>query len=56
MERDKWNRLEVVRLKNVFELDKPRFSYFDPISLEAQLELLTEMLLEQQKQQVSFYD
>ncbi|MNO16577.1 Iron(3+)-hydroxamate-binding protein YxeB precursor [compost metagenome] len=56
VERDKWNRLEVVRLKNVFELDKPRFSYFDPISLEAQLELLTEMLLEQQKQQVSFYD
>lgn len=45
-DRDIWKRLAPVNNNRVFELNKERFSYFDPISLEAQLDLLTDMLLE----------
>lgn len=44
--RDVWNQLAPVNNNRVFELNYERFSYCDPISLEAQLELLTDMLLE----------
>ncbi|GGG64585.1 AraC family transcriptional regulator [Paenibacillus radicis (ex Gao et al. 2016)] len=44
--RDIWNRLRAVNNNSVFELNKERFSYFDPVSLEAQLELITNLLLE----------
>ncbi|WP_214627809.1 AraC family transcriptional regulator [Paenibacillus agaridevorans] len=44
-DRDLWNGLAAVRGDRVFELGKEQFAYFDPVSVEAQLELLTEMLI-----------
>lgn len=46
VDRDIWKRLAPVNNNRVFELNHERFSYCDPISMEAQLELLTDMLLE----------
>ncbi|MFD0589434.1 ABC transporter substrate-binding protein [Paenibacillus sp. GCM10027627] len=45
-DKEVWKEIAAVKGHRVFELDKERFSYFDPISLEAQLELLTDLLLE----------
>ena len=44
-----WKRLPAVEGQRVFELDYRRFTYLDPISLERQLDLLTELLLDQKK-------
>ncbi len=41
-----WHSLPAVRLHRMFELEMEKFSFFDPISLEAQLELLTRMLIQ----------
>lgn len=43
--REIWQQLHAVRHGRVFELGHERFSYFDPISIESQLELLTELLV-----------
>ncbi|MBJ6362553.1 helix-turn-helix domain-containing protein [Paenibacillus sp. GCM10012307] len=43
---DLWELLSPVQHNRMFELPMNKFLYFDPISLEAQLELLTEMVLE----------
>jgi ABC-type Fe3+-hydroxamate transport system substrate-binding protein len=40
-----WESLPAVQMGRVLELSRAQFSYLDPISLEAQLELLTAMLL-----------
>ncbi|MBP1995753.1 helix-turn-helix domain-containing protein [Paenibacillus eucommiae] len=41
-----WNQLPAVVHDRIFELNKEMFSYADPVSIEAQLELLTDLLLE----------
>lgn len=40
-----WRELPAVARRQVFELGRERISYFDPISIEAQLEVLTSLLL-----------
>lgn len=40
-----WNALPAVRQHRMLELGREEFSYFDPLSLEGQLERLTELLL-----------
>lgn len=40
-----WRELTATGHRRVYELGKERISYFDPISIEAQLELLTRLLL-----------
>ncbi|REK76764.1 helix-turn-helix domain-containing protein [Paenibacillus paeoniae] len=42
-----WEQLRAVRHGRVFELGYERYSYFDPISIESQLDLLTALLLGQ---------
>lgn len=44
-DRPDWRKLPAVVSGRVFELDYRRYSFFDPISLEGQLTLLTELLL-----------
>ncbi|RJX40540.1 helix-turn-helix domain-containing protein [Paenibacillus pinisoli] len=45
--REIWQQLRAVRHGRFFELGHERFSYFDPISIESQLDLLTELLIQQ---------
>ncbi|MBP1995754.1 ABC transporter substrate-binding protein [Paenibacillus eucommiae] len=40
-----WKTIPAVKNKKVMELDGKQYFYFDPISIEAQLDLITEMLL-----------
>ncbi|MFF2093132.1 helix-turn-helix domain-containing protein [Paenibacillus sp. NPDC058174] len=49
-DQDMWHRLRAVNHNHVFELSKERFSYFDPVSLEAQLGLLTDLLLKRREE------
>jgi len=42
-----WARLPAVMNRRTFELAAAKFSYFDPITLEAQLDLLVVLLIEQ---------
>ncbi|BBI30716.1 helix-turn-helix domain-containing protein [Cohnella abietis] len=44
-----WINLPAVKQGRVYVLDFERFSYFDPLSIEGQLELLTQMLLGEHK-------
>jgi len=41
--REIWQQLHTVHHGRVFDLGHERFSYFDPISIESLLELLTEL-------------
>jgi len=43
-----WHSLSAVRQGRMHVLDKASFSYFDPISIEGQLELLAQLLMKRQ--------
>jgi iron complex transport system substrate-binding protein len=42
-----WNTIAAVKNNKVIELESKQYFFFDPISIEAQLDLITEMLLKQ---------
>jgi iron complex transport system substrate-binding protein len=43
---DTWKTIPAVKNNKAIELDGKQYFYFDPISIEAQLDLITELLLE----------
>ncbi|MFF2093131.1 ABC transporter substrate-binding protein [Paenibacillus sp. NPDC058174] len=44
--RDVWKTIPAVKSNKAIELDGKQYFYFDPISIEAQLDLITELLLQ----------